>query len=261
MKAHARLAVAGTLALAFLAVPVPAQAESEDRCLESANAAIAEFSKFPDGVPATIAAPHVDAIYATCYAPAPSDGSAVTFSPAATGPVDDTDAALYIAQNLKTCSGGGSTVIGWSNTFYVLGERFHLLNEPASSYFTYQYYVKDGNTNMWAVDGHLRSAVNNVEFESIPNDVHGKPPFQHVYWDWLNIPMAGSVSASWNCLTVLGQAGLITSTTMTLTGTPLAEVTYNLAADRVSAANDQVSLPNVYVLVIEASGTTCTIPC
>lgn len=251
-----------TLMLTMVAVPVVATDADTDAaveaCYDAATRGNDVFSDYPDGVPYEVAAPVINEIYIACYNPTSDDLRATedlesldfTYSHSATeqtavesdtGPVEDLLSTLDIGfGSLKSCSGGGATITGWSNTVYILGVRHHLLNEPASSYYEIVYE----NDVIYSGSGYTRSQANNLEYVQTPSS-------GYVIWDWLNIPMGGTASGEFRCL---GPA--ITSVSWSLSGSPYGALSSNGIK---TGLEDKVDAPEV--LTVVAGGTTCLIPC
>lgn len=238
----------------------------EERCREVTDAALEVFEEWNHNVPVDVAEPEFQKIYNACYvplSPGTPRGPVPTpdYPPSVTGTVivtEDSSHALEpvadaygkltnrlqdiacegdcgplgipftVIESTTTCSGGGATLLGFSNTAYVLGTPVHIINEPASSY--YEIAFANGDVSGWT--GYTRSVANNIEVTD-----------NAAYWDWLHIPMGGSGAWEWRCVGPPGGPYTLTSTSTTAEGTPFG---LNILED---------------VLRVEASGNTCLVPC
>lgn len=211
-------------------------------CFDAIEDATAAFRAFPDGVPAPVAQAGVQELHAACYRPDPDAVAQilpVEPEPARTGPPPDP----VLVEDLEVaCSGGGSTVIGWANHLEILGESFHVLNSPASSYTTYykhpdQEGVEEGFVRV-LVEGNARSTLDDLDIALVDTE---KGPAEHGHWFFARLPMGGSYSIEPRCL-----LAVVTSTTFTVSGSPLGVDVINVG---------------VPVLKVRSTGTTCVIPC
>lgn len=232
--------VFAVLAGLLLALPVVVAAPLATGCDVAVDAALAEFATYDYNVPSHVARIHVNHIAVACADPAlPPAPLIVAPDPGDLGRYVDVDTAKVkekikelrdaggVPDDVYTCSGGSATILGWSNTVFVMNRRIHVLNEPASSYYT---FVISGNSVL-AADGHTRSEANNFEIKTVEGSTIA-------YWDWMNVPMIGTYSLSFRCVQALS---LVTSVSLSLSGSP--------------------PLVSEDVLRVEAAGTTCLIPC
>ena len=135
-------------------------------------------------------------------------------------------AGTDIRENIE-CSGGTTTVVGWSTQINIGGEPFHLANGPASSYYE---IVADAKGNIMSLNGHTRSTSD--DFTAVTSS--GQQPSGT--WFWFSFPMGGTAAFRANCV-----GPLITSNALTLNGTPLG----------ISPS----------AVTITSTGTTCLVPC
>jgi hypothetical protein len=134
---------------------------------------------------------------------------------------------LGVESEVSACAGGGSTVTGRSNDVKIRDLPSASIRMPASSHSTILYALPPWRATRSRPDS----------FKATPTDES-----YIATWSWLTVPMGGSGSLLFKCLDVpLADAHLLTSTDITLTGSPL-------------------GLSNGIVDVV-AWGTTCTVPC
>ncbi|MCA1812137.1 MAG: hypothetical protein LC623_09040 [Halobacteriales archaeon] len=142
----------------------------------------------------------------------------------------------------KLCSGGGSSILGWADYIEILGDSFHIANNPASSYTTvYKHPDQTGAPEGYVetmVEGNARSTLDDIEMVIVQGD---ETVSNHGHWSFANIPMGGALSVDSRCL-----LAAVSSTTFGASGFPLGAQVLNLATP---------------VLAVRASGTTCLIPC
>lgn len=252
------------IAASPMSAATTATGDEKNECRDTANGALDVFEAWRFNVPLSVAEPYIEEIYAACYEPArvstSSDVPVPEYPPNAITSVTVEEqgkdlkeiakldcegdcgligSILGLLSEFATCSGGGSTLLGFSNTAYILGQRVHIVNEPASSY--YELVLKD--KTLWSVEGYTRSAANNIEVSPTPSDISGQRPGHVAYWDWLNIPMGGEVSWSWRCVGFPGGPYTLTSTGTTGEGTPFGDP---IVED---------------VLKVVVDGRTCLVPC
>ncbi|MEA3144484.1 MAG: hypothetical protein QOG31_1808 [Thermoplasmata archaeon] len=216
-------------------------------CQTQISATQDAFNAFPDGVPAPLAASGFQAVYAACYRPDPLATAAVV------GNVDSPNAppvlSGHILDNVRlsglgsTCSGGGTTLLGWAEFLWVGGRRFHITNSPASSYVAW--YADPYNSGKYLREGSARSVLDNMEFFIANRDAPDARPTQLQYWDFASIPMGGDMWVYSHCETIL-----VMSSTIVGRGYP-----FGFDISQV------ITGQGPRALMVEATGTTCIIPC
>ncbi len=215
--------------LVMVSSPVGSSNTQVRDCLDIAIAAQDTMAAFDGPVPAEVARIEAANVYAACYTP---------------GPVDTNIIELLTEGEKELCSGGGSTVMGWSDNIYILGKQFHIANGPASSYYTwYDAEISYGGERQTQAEGYTRSLLNDITFSRIGNDLGGT--YQAATWFFADIPMGGSISLGSNCL-----GPLVTSTSTSASGVPLG---LPIIAN--------VLKMNTGLLTVSVGGQTCLVPC
>lgn len=217
-----RIGLLAAMMVMATAATVQADDPSVALCLATIDQTTTLFDTFPGGVPAAVAGAGAKALYAACYRPDPSGESSFHLKAVALD---------------KVCSGGGSTVSGWSDSMVIGDQEFHIANGPASSYTT---YFKDPNEDgKFLVEGTARSLLDDMSM--VISDADKVTAHNVGYWFFADIPMGGHMSVDARCA-----FGLVTSTNFAAGGIPLGASVLRLES---------------VVFEVRAGGTTCVVPC
>lgn len=191
------------LAFFLTTIPVALASRVVDDCSREMEDGITAMSAFGT-VPQALAATVVQRITYACQEALPDS-------------IEPTSVILPEIIDADVCSGGSTTLLGWRNYIRVGLQNFQVANGPASSYYS---------SVDTALVGHTSSTLDDLNVAR-----------QNAVWQFARLPMGGHASEQWNC----NGFGLMTSISITLSGTPLGVSTGTLA--------------------VVSSGTTCLVPC
>ncbi|MFO1536035.1 MAG: hypothetical protein ABR586_10250 [Thermoplasmatota archaeon] len=229
--ATAALAFSALLLVAAFAI-APAHADPLDdaalaACEAQISATRAAFDAYPNNVPAPVAAAGFQSIYQSCYRPDPGQP--------ANAQIIDMDGMDAI------CSGGGTTLLGWANSVWILGKKYHIANQPASSYVS---WVKNpNNPDRPLREGHVRSVVDDMEFTIVDQDTINPRVAQT--WSFANVPMNPTMGVWSHC-----EGPLVTSSTTGAFGYPIGLDILQFITGTGGST-----------LLVHSDGTTCFVPC